>query len=228
MPRSDAPVTDPDTQGRPDWAAYYRQTIEREPRPLFQRGMRAMAAAGMKPGQAIEVGFGDGTETVVLLGAGWSVLAIDATPHAAEVLGPQVTDGRRRSPRDPHRFCGDGRAARIRPALCGLRALVPRAGRLPHLLGSGSGADPPWWFIVVNIFGVHDTWASRPDAQRMTFLGESEFARCSTACRSSASTKRIRTATRSQDRSIGTSSTSWPDRRGKALHGAGLPVHHEA
>ena len=63
--------------------------------------------------------------------------------NAARSRGPGPTgDGRRRrSPRDPHRFCGDGRAARIRPALCGLRALVPRAGRLPHLLGSGSGAD---------------------------------------------------------------------------------------
>ena len=45
---TDPPVTDHDEQGGPDWAAYYRQTIGREPRPLYQRG-EAMAAVGMNP-----------------------------------------------------------------------------------------------------------------------------------------------------------------------------------
>jgi hypothetical protein len=41
-----------------DWAAYYRSTIGREPRPLFAKGMAAVEAAGVAPGQAIEIGFG--------------------------------------------------------------------------------------------------------------------------------------------------------------------------
>ena len=103
--------------------------------------MKAVAAAAMKPGQAIEVGFGDGTETVALLGAGWSVLAIDATPQAAEVLGPQVPDD-----------AADRLVIRIASAemveLPGFDLLYAayalsflEPGRLPHLLGSGSGAD---------------------------------------------------------------------------------------
>ena len=73
-----------------DWAAYYRSTIGREPRPLFAKGMAAVDAAGLAPGQAIEIGFGDGRETLALLEAGWRVLAIDPAPAAAEVLQSQV------------------------------------------------------------------------------------------------------------------------------------------
>ena len=73
-----------------DWAAYYRSTIGREPRPLFAKGMAAVEAAGLAPGQAIEIGFGDGRETLALLEAGWRVLAIDPAPAAAEVLQSQV------------------------------------------------------------------------------------------------------------------------------------------
>lgn len=73
-----------------DWAAYYRYTLGREPRPLFVRGMAAIEAAGAAPGSAVEVGFGDGTETLRLLEAGWRVTAIDSAPAAAEVLAPRV------------------------------------------------------------------------------------------------------------------------------------------
>ena len=74
----------------PDWAAYYRSTFGREPRPLFVKGMAAVESAGVAPGQAIEIGFGDGRETLALLEADWRVLAIDPTPAAAEVLRSQV------------------------------------------------------------------------------------------------------------------------------------------
>ena len=61
----------------PDWPAYYRHSSGREPRPLFVKGMALAAEAGVEPGQAIEIGFGDGRETLALLETGWRVLAID-------------------------------------------------------------------------------------------------------------------------------------------------------
>ncbi|HYO43412.1 MAG TPA: hypothetical protein VES19_09460, partial [Candidatus Limnocylindrales bacterium] len=75
-----------------DWAAYYRYTLGRDPRPLFTRGMAAMAAAGVRPGTAVDVGFGDGTETMALLADGWQVTAIDSARAAAEVLEPRVPE----------------------------------------------------------------------------------------------------------------------------------------
>ena len=169
-PSPDVPVTDQTAQGGPDWAAYYRKTIGREPRPLFERGMRALSATGMKPGQAIEVGFGDGTETVALLRAGWSVLAIDVTPQAAEVLGRQVPDD-----------AADRLVIRIASA-----EMVELPGfDLLYAAYALSFLEPaafssfweqvrarlrPGGFLVVNIFGVRDTWAGRPEARSMTFL----------------------------------------------------------
>ena len=50
----------------------------------------AVEAAGAGPGTAVDVGFGDGTETMRLLEAGWRVTAIDSAPAAAEVLEPRV------------------------------------------------------------------------------------------------------------------------------------------
>lgn len=159
-----------DSAGGPDWVAYYRKTIGREPRPLFERGMKAVTSAGSEPGQAVEVGFGDGTETVALLRAGWSVLAIDATAQAAEVLGPQVPDD-----------AADRLVIRIASAemvelprfdllfaAYALSFLSPTAFR--SFWDQVRARLRPGGFLVVNVFGVHDTWASRPEARSMTFL----------------------------------------------------------
>ena len=155
---------------RSDWAAYYRQTIGRAPRALFERGMRALSAARMEPGQAVEVGFGDGTETVALLRAGWSVLAIDATSQAADVLSPQVPDG-----------STDRLVIRIASAemvelpdfdllyaAYALSFLEPAA--FNSFWDQVRERLRPRAFLVVNIFGVHDTWAGRSAARSMTFL----------------------------------------------------------
>ena len=83
-------MPDEPTQEPEDWAAYYRHTAGREPRPLFAKGMAALTVAGVMPSQAVEIGFGDGTETLALLDAGWRVLAVDPAPAAAERLRSQV------------------------------------------------------------------------------------------------------------------------------------------
>ena len=144
-----------------DWAAYYRSTLGREPRPLFMKGMAAVEAAGVAPGQAIEVGFGDGRETLALLEAGWRVLAIDPAPAAAEVLQSQV----------PAHVAG---RLEIRSVPAEDADLVPfdllYAGySLPFL---GADAFDRFWnaardrlrpggILVVNFFGPRDSWAGR-------------------------------------------------------------------
>ena len=165
----DEPAQEPRaSMGEPpgsDWAAYYRSTIGREPRPLFAKGIAAVEAAGLAPRQAIEIGFGDGRETLALLEAGWRVLAIDPAPAAAEVLQSQV----------PDHVAG---RLEIRSVPAEDADLVPF-----HLLYAGYslpflGADAfdrfwnaardrlrPGGILVVNFFGPRDSWAGREGMQ---------------------------------------------------------------
>ncbi len=161
-----------------DWAAFYRSTIGREPRPLFTKGMAAVEAAGVAPGQAIEIGFGDGRETLALLEAGWRVLAIDPAPAAAEVLQSQV----------PAQVAGrlEIRSVRAEDANLLPFDLLYAGYSLPFL---GAAAFGRFWnaarhglrpggILVVNFFGPRDSWAGREgmrfidvDAVRRLFDG---------------------------------------------------------
>ncbi len=165
-----APDTEPaaNAEGEAfDWAAYYRHTLGREPRPLFAKAVAALSEGRVRPGQAIEIGFGDGTETLALLAAGWRVLAIDPTPDAAEVLRSRVPV-----------HIADNLEIRTLPAEeadlppfdliysgYALSFLEPAAFR--RFWAAVRERLRPGGLIVVNVFGVHDTWA---DDATMTFL----------------------------------------------------------
>ena len=148
-----------------DWAAYYRSTIGREPRPLFVKGMTAVEAAGVAPGQAIEIGFGDGRETLALLEAGWNVLAIDPAPAAADVLQSQV----------PAHVAGrlEIRSVPAEDADLPPFDLLYAGYALPFL---GADAFDRFWnaardrlrpggILVVNFFGPRNSWAGREGMQ---------------------------------------------------------------
>ena len=129
--------------------------------------MQLAAEAGRTPGQAVEVGFGDGTETLALLDAGWRVLAVDAAPQARDVLLP--------------------RASADALARLDVRIAPAQSVDLPpfDLLYSGYAlsfletADfrrfwtgvraslRPGGIVIVNVFGVRDTWAGD---EYMTFV----------------------------------------------------------
>ncbi len=60
------------------WAAYYRNTEGRPPRPTLLFALDRFAA----PGFAVDLGCGEGRDTIELLRRGWSVQAIDSEPTA--------------------------------------------------------------------------------------------------------------------------------------------------
>ncbi len=73
-----------------DWARYYELSAGRSPRPLLHC---ALALRGQEnPGDAIDLGSGDGVETLFLLEAGWRVLAIDQLQEAIDHLRSRVPD----------------------------------------------------------------------------------------------------------------------------------------
>lgn len=153
------------------WSAYYRHTAGREPRPLFQRGIAAVDAAGVTPGAAVEIGFGDGTETLELLARGWQVTAIDPTREAAAGLSGKVpaglashlsivTSGAQDAELPPLDLLYAGYALSFLPpeAFAGFWERVRASVR-------------PGGWLIFNVFGVKDTWASDP---LMTFLDRSQ------------------------------------------------------
>jgi tellurite methyltransferase len=76
------------------WARYYQAVQGREPRALFLAALAAFDADGFDPAgaQAVDLGCGDGTETMALLSRGWRVLAVDREPVAIERVLAAVPD----------------------------------------------------------------------------------------------------------------------------------------
>lgn len=68
-----------------DWAAYYANTVGRPPRPTLLHALDLFDKE-QKVGFAVDLGCGNGRDTIELLRRGWTVLAIDAEPAATELL----------------------------------------------------------------------------------------------------------------------------------------------
>ncbi|MBD2577804.1 class I SAM-dependent methyltransferase [Oscillatoria sp. FACHB-1406] len=61
-----------------DWEAYYDAIANRPPRNTLLKALKGFKT----PGLALDLGCGDGRDTVELLRCGWEVLAVDAQPEA--------------------------------------------------------------------------------------------------------------------------------------------------
>ena len=68
-----------------DWDEYYERVAGRPPRQTLLAALERFGDE-VKSGNAVDLGCGDGRDTVELLRRGWSVLAIDAEPAAIERL----------------------------------------------------------------------------------------------------------------------------------------------
>ncbi len=65
-----------------DWKAYYEAVVNRPPRKTLLTAL----AAFEKPGVGIDLGCGEGRDTVEMLRQNWAVLAIDQNPDAIAIL----------------------------------------------------------------------------------------------------------------------------------------------
>ena len=74
------------------WAAYYAAGSGRGARPLLLDALARFAPhlPDALPRLAVDLGCGDGTETLALLQQGWRVLAIDQEPAALQLVETKV------------------------------------------------------------------------------------------------------------------------------------------
>jgi SAM-dependent methyltransferase len=152
-------------EDRACWERYYEALEGRPPRPLFLESLPLLPAH--RPVLAVDLGSGDGTETIELLRLGWTVLAVDENPDAGTRLEASLAAGTR---------------ARLTIATTSFEELVLPRCDLVHAGMSLPFCEPqhfdslwrrivlairPGGWFVGHLFGDHDSWASEPD---MTFL----------------------------------------------------------
>jgi SAM-dependent methyltransferase len=141
------------------WRDYYRKTEGRPPRPTLLDALGRFAA----PGFAVDLGCGEGRDTVALLGRGWRVLAIDFEPRAIEGLMAR--------PDLPRTGRLDTLIAPFEDATWPDADLVNasfslffcRAGGFPRLWRRMRGSLTPGGRFAGQLLGERDSWAGRPD-----------------------------------------------------------------
>jgi tellurite methyltransferase len=82
------------TQRDSGWDRYYKATAGRPPRPTLLWALDRFEPRPV-PARAVDLGCGDGRDTIELLRRGWTVIAIDSEPIAIERLRarPDLPEG---------------------------------------------------------------------------------------------------------------------------------------
>lgn len=153
--------------GGTNWADYYAATSDRPPRRTV---LEALARFGpsVSPRSAVDLGCGDGRDTIELLRRGWSVLAIDSEPAAIERL--------RNRPDLPERarlscLCQRFEDATWPPAdLVNASFSLPLCppDRFPALWNRIAGSLKPGGRFAGQLYGDRDGWAGRPGMTHMS------------------------------------------------------------
>jgi SAM-dependent methyltransferase len=150
-----------------NWDEYYQRIQGRKPRQLLLNVLEKFEA----PLHAIDLGCGDGTETVVLLERGWHVLAVDGEPAAIKrLLGKVAAE---------HQARLQTQVAKFKDVVLSPADLIHASLSIPFcepeyfdvLWQKINSAIKPGGRFAGQFFGVKDSWAVNTD---MTFHTEDQ------------------------------------------------------
>jgi len=153
-----------------EWEEYYQRIKGRPPRQLVLDALAYFPQSSMSRA-AIDLGCGDGTETVVLLERGWNVLAVDGEPAAIRNLMEKVSA--------EHKGRLQTQVAKFKDVALSPTDLVHASLSLPFcepeyfasFWNKIVTAVQPGGRFAGQFFGVRDSWAGTPD---MTFHTEEQ------------------------------------------------------
>ena len=150
------------------WDTFYQKIQGRASRPLVLAVLKAFEEdiSQNDSRQAIDLGCGDGTETLELLSRSWNVLAVDAEPGAIKRLLDKLSEA--------HRAHLQTQIAKFEEVSLVPADLIHASFSIPFC--KPEHFDTFWKKIVAAIkpggrfagqlFGINDSWADNPD---MTF-----------------------------------------------------------
>jgi SAM-dependent methyltransferase len=152
------------------WAGFYHAHENRTP----HRTLLAALARAPIPGDAVDLGYGSGNETLHLLGSGWNVLAIDRQPEAAALLEQRIPAHLR--PAIEIRVAGFEDVA-LPPAdllFAGFSLPFCHPSRFEALWTRVRDALRPGGRFAGQLFGIEDDWSQNA---KMTFHSRSRVER---------------------------------------------------
>jgi SAM-dependent methyltransferase len=156
------------------WEDYYNAVEGRPLRPLFVETVAFLpsASGGEQLRVAVDLGCGDGSESLALLARGWKVVAVDSAPEAIGLLRASVPT------EDAVRLTtvvgpshevelpdADFVYAGLSLPFCAPSEFAQVWRAITRALGNGG-------VFAGHFFGPHDSWASTPD---MTFHTREEL-----------------------------------------------------
>jgi SAM-dependent methyltransferase len=142
-----------------DWSQFYEEQGGRAVRPTFQSALDAWDAP---PGDAIDLGCGDGVESRQLAELGWTVVAIDSDPGVEERVRAglsEAADKRLTVRRAPFEKVGELPAADL--VYAGFALPFCDETYFPYLWADIREALRPGGLFAGELFGPNDEWAGR-------------------------------------------------------------------
>ena len=192
-----------------NWEAYYQKTGARQPRETLLYALEKFEAEhpnNEQPLKAIDLGCGNGRDTVELLRRGWQVLAVDAQQSAIDgLLSRREADENVLLETMTSRF---EKISLPESDLINASFSLPLVSPqdFPELWDRMLTSLTPGGRISCQLYGDRDSWVGNPG---ITFLLIVQLTRCYTHLIQNTSAKRRRTAKRLEaEKSIGTFITS--------------------
>jgi SAM-dependent methyltransferase len=152
------------------WAAYYRQLRDRPPRRTL---LAALDRFGVPDAEAlaVDLGCGDGRDTVEILRRGWNVVAVDAEPEALRQLSARDPPGAERMTTVLARLEDVPLPIGVRLVNSSFAMPLCEPDRFRDLWSRIRDALPAGGRFSGQWYGVRDSWVGRPG---ITFLERRE------------------------------------------------------
>ena len=157
--------TNPEPAADDTWAAYYQKVAGRPPRPLFMKAMTYYAAApnvDLTGRAAVDLGCGDGTETLALLHHGWQVWALDQHTDAIARVEARVPADQRQRLTTRHALMEEAVFPQVDLIYAGLSLPFCTPATFPAVWQQIVAALPVGGRFAGHLFGDRDGWAG-PD-----------------------------------------------------------------